>query len=57
VIARLLDGYNYVIEENHALLDVLVVGKTEGTASPAPTMPVFRQHRIPVAYRISRVRP
>jgi hypothetical protein len=58
VIARLLDGYDYVIEENRAAaLDVLVVGKSDGKATPAPTMPVFRQHRIPVTYRISRVRP
>jgi hypothetical protein len=58
VIARLLDGYNYVIEENHAAaLDIFVVGRSDGKATPAPTMPVFRQHRIPVTYRISRVRP
>jgi hypothetical protein len=58
VIARLLDGYNYVIEENHAAtLDVFVVGKSDGKATPAPTMPVARQHRIPVTYRISGARP
>ncbi len=56
VIARLLDGYNYVIEENHATLDVFVVGKSDGKAIPAPTMAVIRQHRIPVTYRISGVR-
>jgi hypothetical protein len=57
VIARLLDGYNYVIEENHATLDVFVVGKSDGKAIPTPTMAVIRQHRIPVTYRISGVRP
>jgi hypothetical protein len=58
VIARLLDGYNYVIEENSAAtLDVFVVGKSDGKATPAPTMPVVLQHRIPVTYRISGVRP
>jgi hypothetical protein len=58
VIARLLDGYNYVIEEDGAAtLDVLVVGKSDGKATPAPTMPVVRQHRVPVTYRISGVRP
>jgi hypothetical protein len=58
VIARVLDGYNYVIEENHAAtLDVLVIGKSDGKATPAPTMPVVRQHRVPVTYRISGVRP
>lgn len=58
VIARLLNGYNYVIEEDGAAtLDVLVVGKSDGKATPAPTMPVVRQHRIPVTYRISGVRP
>jgi hypothetical protein len=58
VIARLLNGYNYVIEEDGAAtLDVLVVGKSDGKATPAPTMPVVRQHRVPVTYRISGVRP
>lgn len=58
VIARLLDGYNYVIEEDRATtLDVLVVGKSDGKATPAPTMPVARQHRVPVTYRISGARP
>jgi hypothetical protein len=58
VIARLLDGYNYVIEEDRATtLDVLVVGKSDGKAIPAPTMPVARQHRVPVTYRISGARP
>jgi hypothetical protein len=57
VIARLLDGYNYVIEEKHATLDVFVVGKSDGKAVPAPTMAVIRQHRIPVTYRISGARP
>jgi hypothetical protein len=58
VIARLLDGYNYVIEEDRAAtLDVLVVGKSDGKATPAPTMPVARQHRVPVTYRISGARP
>lgn len=58
VIARLLDGYNYVIEEDRAAtLDVLVVGKSDGKATPAPTMPVARQHRVPVTYRISGTRP
>jgi hypothetical protein len=58
VIARLLDGYNYVIEEDRAAtLEVMVVGKSDGKATPAPTMPVVRQHRIPVTYRISGVRP
>jgi hypothetical protein len=58
VIARLLDGYNYVIEEDGvATLEVLVVGKSDGKATPAPTMPVVRQHRIPVTYSISGVRP
>lgn len=56
VIARLLDGYDYVIQENNATLDVFVVDKSGGHATPAATMPVFRQHRIPVTYRISRVR-
>ncbi len=58
VIARLLDGYNYVIEEDRATtLNVFVVGKSDGKATPAPTMPVARQHRIPVTYRISGARP
>jgi hypothetical protein len=58
VIARLLDGYNYVIEEDRATtLDVLIVGKSDGKATPAPTMPVVRQHRVPVTYRISGTRP
>jgi hypothetical protein len=58
VIARLLNGYNYVIEEDRATtIDVLVVGKSDGKAAPAPTMPVVRQHRVPVTYRISGVRP
>lgn len=56
VIARVLDGYDYVIEENDGTLGVVVVDKSGGHAAPAPTMPVFRQHRIPVTYRISRVR-
>lgn len=58
VIARLLDGYNYVVEEDGVTtVDVLVVGKSDGKATPAPTMPVIRQHRIPVTYSISGVRP
>lgn len=57
VIGRLLDGYNYFIEENNATLDIFVVGKSSAKATPAPTMPVVRQHRIPVTYRISRGRP
>lgn len=56
VVGRLLDGYNYFIEEHDAALDVFVVGRSDGKAAPAPTMPVVRQHRIPVTYRISRVR-
>jgi hypothetical protein len=58
VIGRLLDGYNYfIVENNNAALDVFVVGKSDGHATPSPTVAVVRQHRIPVTYRISRVRP
>jgi hypothetical protein len=54
VIAHLLEGYDYVIEENGATLDILVLGKSGEGAVSAPTMPVIRQHRIPVTTRISR---
>jgi hypothetical protein len=58
VIGRLLDGYNYfIVENNNAALDVFVIGKSDGRATPSPTVAVVRQHRIPVTYRISRVRP
>jgi hypothetical protein len=38
VIARLLDGYNYVIEQNNGTLDVIILDKRGARAVPA-TMP------------------
>jgi hypothetical protein len=56
VIARLLAGYDYVIAENGAALEVSVLGKSGERSVPSPTAPVIRQHRIPVTTRISRAR-
>lgn len=56
VIAHLLEGYDYVIEENDATLDILVLGKSGEKAVAGPTVPPIRQHRIPVTARISGIR-
>ncbi len=54
LIRRLLDGYDYVIEENNATLDVLILGKSGTLAVRATTAAPI--HRIPVTTRISRMR-
>jgi hypothetical protein len=54
LITRLLDGYDYVIKENNATLDVLILGKSGTLAIRAPTAAPI--HRIPVTTRISRMR-
>ncbi len=57
VIARLLDGYDYLIEVNGAALGVFILGKSGQQAVLGPMMTPIRQHRIPVTYRISPIRP
>jgi hypothetical protein len=54
LITRLLDGYDYVIRENNAALDVIILGKSGTLAVRAPTAAPI--HRIPVTTRISRMR-
>jgi hypothetical protein len=54
LIPRLLDGYDYVIKENNAALEVFVLGKSGTLAVRAPTAAPI--HRIPVTTRISRMR-
>jgi hypothetical protein len=55
LITQLLDGYDYVIEENNATLNVLILGKSGARAVQAPTA-VGPIHRIPVTTRMSRMR-
>lgn len=54
LIPRLLDGYDYVIKENNATLEVVILGKSGTLAVRAPTAAPI--HRIPVTTRISRMR-
>jgi hypothetical protein len=54
LITRLLDGYDYVIKENNATLDIVILGKSGTLAVRAATVAPI--HRIPVTTRISRMR-
>jgi hypothetical protein len=44
VLSRVLDGYNYVIKQSNAKLEVIVIGRRGEQASPAPIIiPVRRR--------------
>jgi hypothetical protein len=56
VISRVLDGYNYVIKQENAKLDVIVFNKSGELADPSLAVPAFHLHKVPTTTRISRNR-
>ena len=53
VIARVLNGYNYVIEQDNAKFDLIIFGKAGGRAVADPGLIPLRQ-RGAAAYRAKR---
>jgi hypothetical protein len=56
VLTRVLEGYNFVIRQQGARLDVSIFERSGGKAVASPMAAAIRRHLVPTTTRISRNR-